>query len=68
MNILKTLRNGVHARDDDGDSPEPSPPDHSPPLTERYESSDPAVARDYEQPLVAGNGLPKPRRGLKSRP
>ena len=51
MNILKTLRNGVHATDRNGDSPPASSRD--------AKSQD--VSRDaqaHEQPLVVGNGLP----------
>ena len=51
MNILKTLRDGVHARRDDGDAPRASS-EHAP--SERA-GQDPHA---HEQPLVVGNGLP----------
>jgi hypothetical protein len=60
MNILKTLRDGVHAGGGNGHSPAENPPDAIPPDATRHPD-------DREQPPVVGNGLPikvKPESGI----
>jgi hypothetical protein len=52
MNILKTLRDGVHAGGGgNGRSSEESPPDASPPDPGRHPD-------DHDPPSVVANGLP----------
>lgn len=51
MNILKTLRDGVHAAGGNGRSPDASRPDASPPNAGRHPD-------DHDPPSVVANGLP----------
>jgi hypothetical protein len=51
MNILKSLRDGVHARGGNGHSPKEDPSDASPLEAGRHPD-------DHDPPSVVANGLP----------